>query len=67
MATDLRPVPVNPAFLPTPRGYSHGTSSENTLCSGGQAALDLGWVGRDRRDRPGPVDGDAAQHYLSVI
>ncbi len=40
MATDLRPVPVNPASLPAPRGYSHGTLSGNTLYLGGQTALD---------------------------
>jgi enamine deaminase RidA (YjgF/YER057c/UK114 family) len=36
----LSPVPVNPAALPTPSGYSHGTLSGNTLFLGGQTALD---------------------------
>jgi enamine deaminase RidA (YjgF/YER057c/UK114 family) len=40
MADDLRPVPVNPASLPVPSGYSHGTLSGNTLYLGGQTALD---------------------------
>jgi enamine deaminase RidA (YjgF/YER057c/UK114 family) len=40
MTTDLSPIPVNPASLPAPRGYSHGTLSGNTLHLGGQTALD---------------------------
>ncbi|MEO5982119.1 MAG: RidA family protein [Pedococcus sp.] len=36
----LSPVPVNPASLPTPSGYSHGTLAGNTLYLGGQTALD---------------------------
>lgn len=36
----LAPRPVNPSSLPTPRGYSHGTLSGNTLYLGGQTALD---------------------------
>ena len=39
-AHPLTPVPVNPASLPTPSGYSHGTLSGNTLYLGGQTALD---------------------------
>ena len=35
-----QPVPVNPASLPAPSGYSHGTLSGNTLYLGGQTALD---------------------------
>lgn len=38
--TSLMPVPVNPAVLPVPSGYSHGTLSGNTLYLGGQTALD---------------------------
>ena len=38
--TDLEPRPINPSSLPTPRGYSHGTLSGNTLYLGGQTALD---------------------------
>ena len=40
MTTDLTPTAVNPASLPAPRGYSHGTLSGNTLHLGGQTALD---------------------------
>jgi enamine deaminase RidA (YjgF/YER057c/UK114 family) len=39
-SADLTPVAVNPASLPAPRGYSHGTLSGNTLHLGGQTALD---------------------------
>jgi enamine deaminase RidA (YjgF/YER057c/UK114 family) len=40
--TSLLPVPVNPATLPAPSGYSHGTLTGNTLYLGGQTALDSG-------------------------
>ena len=40
MASDLAPTSVNPASLPVPSGYSHGTLSGNTLYLGGQTALD---------------------------
>lgn len=40
MTSALTPTPVNPASLPAPRGYSHGTLSGNTLHLGGQTALD---------------------------
>ena len=40
MPIDLSPIPVNPATLPEPSGYSHGTLSGNTLYLGGQTALD---------------------------
>lgn len=40
MSIDLTPIPVNPAELPTPSGYSHGTLSGNTVYLGGQTALD---------------------------
>jgi enamine deaminase RidA (YjgF/YER057c/UK114 family) len=33
-------IAVNPAALPTPSGYSHGTLAGNTLHLGGQTALD---------------------------
>ncbi len=36
----MRPIPVNPATLPRPRGYSHGTLCGNTLHLAGQTALD---------------------------
>lgn len=40
MSDDLEPRAINPAALPVPRGYSHGTLSGNTLYLGGQTALD---------------------------
>lgn len=40
MSTSSAPLAVNPPGLPTPRGYSHGTLSGNTLYLGGQTALD---------------------------
>ncbi len=40
MTTDLTPIAVNPASLPKPSGYSHGTLSGNLLHLGGQTALD---------------------------
>ena len=40
--TSLLPIPVNPAVLPAPSGYSHGTLTGNTLYLGGQTALDSG-------------------------
>jgi enamine deaminase RidA (YjgF/YER057c/UK114 family) len=36
----MTPVAINPASLPVPSGYSHGTLSGNTLHLGGQTALD---------------------------
>jgi enamine deaminase RidA (YjgF/YER057c/UK114 family) len=36
----MRPIPVNPASLPKPSGYSHATLSGNTLYLGGQTATD---------------------------
>ena len=36
----MTPVAINPAALPAPSGYSHGTLSGNTLHLCGQTALD---------------------------
>lgn len=36
----MSPIPVNPASLPAPIGYSHGTLAGNTLYLAGQTALD---------------------------
>jgi enamine deaminase RidA (YjgF/YER057c/UK114 family) len=47
MPDDLTPIAVNPASLPVPSGYSHGTLSGNTLYLGGQTALDANmWIVR---------------------
>ena len=44
IASAPEPIPlrnaINPASLPAPSGYSHGTLSGNTLHLGGQTALD---------------------------
>ncbi|MDP9868646.1 MULTISPECIES: RidA family protein [Streptosporangium] len=36
----MTPDAINPASLPAPSGYSHGTLVDNTLYLGGQTALD---------------------------
>ena len=60
--TDLTPVPVNPAALPAPSGYSHGTLSGNTLYLGGQTALD-----RDLRIVPGGIVEQFRQAFSNVL
>jgi enamine deaminase RidA (YjgF/YER057c/UK114 family) len=40
MTGSMAPIPINPAALPAPSGYSHGTLSGTTLYLGGQTALD---------------------------
>ena len=60
--TDLTPVPVNPAALPGPSGYSHGTMSGNTLYLGGQTALD-----RDLRIVPGGIVEQFRQAFSNVL
>ena len=62
MTTDLTPIPVNPASLPKPRGYSHGTLSGNTLYLGGQTALD-----RDMRIVGEDVVGQFRQAFSNVL
>jgi enamine deaminase RidA (YjgF/YER057c/UK114 family) len=62
VATDLRPVPVNPASLPAPRGYSHGTLSGNTLYLGGQTALDA-----QMRIVPGGIVEQFRQAFGNVL
>jgi enamine deaminase RidA (YjgF/YER057c/UK114 family) len=62
VATDLRPVPVNPASLPTPSGYSHGTLSGNTLYLGGQTALDA-----QMRIVPGGIVAQFRQAFGNVL
>ena len=56
------PVPVNPASLPVPRGYSHGTLSGNTLYLGGQTALD-----QDMRIVPGGIVAQFRQAFTNVL
>ncbi|BCJ33508.1 enamine deaminase RidA [Actinocatenispora thailandica] len=62
MTNPLRPVPVNPASLPAPRGYSHGTLSGNTLYLGGQTALDA-----DMKIVPGGIVEQFRQAFGNVL
>lgn len=62
MTQQLRPVPVNPASLPAPRGYSHGTLSGNTLYLGGQTALDA-----DMKIVPGGIVEQFRQAFGNVL
>ena len=62
MASDLTPVPINPAALPAPRGYSHGTLSGNTLYLGGQTALD-----HDMKIVPGGIVEQFRQAFSNVL
>lgn len=62
MTNDLRPLPVNPAELPTPSGYSHGTLSGNTLYLGGQTALDA-----DMKIVPGGIVEQFRQAFGNVL
>lgn len=58
----LAPWPVNPSSLPTPRGYSHGTLSGNTLYLGGQTALDA-----DMQIVPGGIVAQFRQAFGNVL
>ncbi len=58
----LAPWPVNPASLPIPRGYSHGTLSGNTLYLGGQTALDA-----DMQIVPGGIVAQFRQAFGNVL
>jgi Putative translation initiation inhibitor, yjgF family len=62
MSIDLTPAPVNPAELPTPHGYSHGTLSGNTLYLGGQTALDA-----DMQIVPGGIVEQFRQAFGNVL
>jgi enamine deaminase RidA (YjgF/YER057c/UK114 family) len=62
MTTGLMPVPVNPAALPPPSGYSHGTLAGNTLYLGGQTALDA-----DMRIVPGGIVGQFRQAFGNLL
>ncbi|MDP3967272.1 MAG: RidA family protein [Nocardioides sp.] len=62
MNADLTPTAVNPAVLPTPTGYSHGTLSGNTLYLGGQTALD-----KDMRIVPGGIVEQFRQAFGNVL
>lgn len=62
MTTDLTALSVNPASLPKPRGYSHGTLSGNTLYLGGQTALDA-----EMRIVPGGIVEQFRQSFGNVL
>lgn len=62
MPTDLTPLAVNPAALPEPSGFSHGTLSGNTLYLGGQTALD-----KDMRIVPGGIVEQFRQAFGNVL
>jgi enamine deaminase RidA (YjgF/YER057c/UK114 family) len=62
MATDSTPIPINPASLPAPSGYSHGTLSGNTLHLGGQTALD-----QDMKIVPGGIVEQFRQAFSNVL
>ncbi|WP_225878076.1 RidA family protein [Spongiactinospora rosea] len=58
----MKPVPVNPAALPTPSGFSHGTLHGNTLHLAGQTALD-----RDMRIVAGGIVAQFRQAFGNVL
>ena len=62
MSATLAPVAINPAALPPPSGYSHGTLSGNTLYLGGQTALD-----RQMRIVPGGIVEQFRQAFSNVL
>lgn len=62
MATHSAPVPINPASLARPSGYSHGTLSGNTLHLGGQTALD-----QDMKIVPGGIVEQFRQAFANVL
>ena len=62
MSAELTPRAINPASLPAPRGYSHGTLSGNTLYLGGQTALD-----QDMMIVPGGIVEQFRQAFSNVL
>ena len=62
MTSGPAPIAVNPAALPTPSGYSHGTLSGNTLYLGGQTALDA-----SMRIVPGGIVEQFRQAFSNVL
>jgi enamine deaminase RidA (YjgF/YER057c/UK114 family) len=58
----MTPVAVNPASLPVPRGYSHGTLAGATLHLGGQTALDA-----DMKIVPGGIVEQFRQAFGNVL
>ena len=62
MTSGPAPIAVNPATLPKPSGYSHGTLSGNTLYLGGQTALDA-----SMRIVPGGIVEQFRQAFSNVL
>ena len=62
MTSGLAPIAVNPAALPPPSGYSHGTLSGNTLYLGGQTALDA-----NMKIVPGGIVEQFRQAFSNVL
>ena len=58
----MSPVPVNPASLPAPSGYSHGTLDGNTIYLGGQTALDA-----EMRIVPGGIVEQFRQAFSNLL
>jgi enamine deaminase RidA (YjgF/YER057c/UK114 family) len=58
----MTPVAVNPAALPAPRGFSHGTLAGNTLHLAGQTALDA-----DARIVPGGIVEQFRQAFSNLL
>src|ERR1700743_3003736 len=56
------PLAINPASLPKPSGYSHGTLSGNTLYLGGQTALDA-----DMKIAAGGIVEQFRQAFTNVL
>lgn len=62
MPVRLAPTAVNPATLPAPNGFSHGTLSGNTLYLAGQTALDM-----TMRIVPGGIVEQFRQSFTNVL
>ena len=62
MPATTPPLAINPATLPAPSGYSHGTLSGNTLYLGGQTALD-----REMKIVPGGIVEQFRQAFGNVL
>jgi enamine deaminase RidA (YjgF/YER057c/UK114 family) len=58
----MSPTPVNPATLPAPIGYSHGTLAGNTLYLAGQTAL-----GKDMQIVKGGIVAQFRQAFSNVL
>lgn len=58
----MTPVAVNPASLPAPKGYSHGTLAGTVLHLGGQTALDA-----DGKIVPGGIVEQFRQAFGNVL